>query len=97
MRSKDKTLLADIEKFVSNYTDRFGISPTMQEVAGRRLFEGYGAALHSADVRGWYPQLFWLSDDDQREEQVTCRPSSRSRTDCLRHSEIRGGKHRGIR
>ena len=33
MRSKDKTLIAAIEKFVSDYTDQTGISPTMQEVA----------------------------------------------------------------
>ena len=33
MRSKDKTLMAAIEKFVSDYTDSNGISPTMQEVA----------------------------------------------------------------
>ncbi len=33
MRSKDKALLAAIEQFVCDYTDRTGISPTMQEVA----------------------------------------------------------------
>ena len=33
MRSKDKTLMAAIEKFVCDYTDKTGISPTMQEVA----------------------------------------------------------------
>ena len=33
MRSKDKTLMTAIEQFVSNFTDNYGISPTMQEVA----------------------------------------------------------------
>ena len=33
MRSKDKTLMAAIEKFVCDFTDKTGISPTMQEVA----------------------------------------------------------------
>ena len=33
MRSKDKVLLAEIEKFVCSYTDNNGISPTMQEIA----------------------------------------------------------------
>ena len=33
MRSKDKTLLAAIEKFVMEFTDKNGLSPTMQEVA----------------------------------------------------------------
>ena len=29
MRSKDKTLMAAIEKFVCDFTDKNGISPTM--------------------------------------------------------------------
>ena len=33
MRSKDKVLLAEIEKYVCNFTDSNGISPTMQEIA----------------------------------------------------------------
>lgn len=33
MRSKDKTLMAEIEKFVMDFTDKNGVSPTMQEVA----------------------------------------------------------------
>ena len=33
MRSKDKTLMTAIEQFVSIFTDNYGISPTMQEVA----------------------------------------------------------------
>ena len=33
MRSKDKVLLAEIEKFVCDYTDSNSISPTMQEIA----------------------------------------------------------------
>ena len=33
MRSKDKTLLAEIERFICDYTDRHGYSPAMQEVA----------------------------------------------------------------
>lgn len=33
MRSKDKSLLAEIEKYVCNFTDSNGISPTMQEIA----------------------------------------------------------------
>ena len=50
MRSKDKTLLADIEKFVSNYTDRFGIFPTMQEVA-----DGVGSS--KATVQRYIAQM----------------------------------------
>ena len=51
MRSKDKTLMAAIEKFVSDYTDSNGISPTMQEVAdGGRIVKGHGAALHRSAV-----------------------------------------------
>ena len=33
MRSKDKELMNAIERFISNFTDNAGISPTMQEVA----------------------------------------------------------------
>lgn len=33
MRSKNKALMTEIERFVSTFTDNFGISPTMQEVA----------------------------------------------------------------
>lgn len=33
MRSKDKSLMTAIEQFVSSFTDNYGISPTMQEVA----------------------------------------------------------------
>ena len=33
MRSKDKVLLAEIEKYVCSFTDSNGISPTMQEIA----------------------------------------------------------------
>ncbi len=33
MRTKDKTLMATIGKYVSDFTDRTGISPTMQEIA----------------------------------------------------------------
>lgn len=50
MRSKDKTLMATIEKFVSNYTDSNGISPTMQEVA-----DGVGSS--KATVQRYIAQL----------------------------------------
>lgn len=33
MRTKSKALMEDIERFVNHYTDKYGISPTMQEVA----------------------------------------------------------------
>ena len=33
MRSKDKALMAEIEKYVNDYTDANGISPSMQEIA----------------------------------------------------------------
>ena len=33
MRSKDKTLMAAIERFVCEYADRNGYSPSMQEIA----------------------------------------------------------------
>jgi repressor LexA len=50
MRSKDKTLMAAIEKFVSDYTDKNGISPTMQEVA-----DGVGSS--KATVQRYIAQL----------------------------------------
>ncbi len=50
MRSKDKTLMAAIEKFVSDYTDSNGISPTMQEVA-----DGVGSS--KATVQRYIAQL----------------------------------------
>lgn len=50
MRSKDKTLMAAIEKFVSDYTDINGISPTMQEVA-----DGVGSS--KATVQRYIAQL----------------------------------------
>ncbi len=50
MRSKDKTLMATIEKFVSDYTDSNGISPTMQEVA-----DGVGSS--KATVQRYIAQL----------------------------------------
>lgn len=50
MRSKDKTLIAAIEKFVSDYTDSNGISPTMQEVA-----DGVGSS--KATVQRYIAQL----------------------------------------
>lgn len=50
MRNKDKTLMAAIEKFVSDYTDSNGISPTMQEVA-----DGVGSS--KATVQRYIAQL----------------------------------------
>ena len=50
MRSKDKTLMAAIEKFVSDYMDSNGISPTMQEVA-----DGVGSS--KATVQRYIAQL----------------------------------------
>lgn len=50
MRSKDKTLMAAIEKFVSDYTDSNGISPIMQEVA-----DGVGSS--KATVQRYIAQL----------------------------------------
>lgn len=50
MRSKDKTLMVAIEKFVSDYTDSNGISPTMQEVA-----DGVGSS--KATVQRYIAQL----------------------------------------
>lgn len=50
MRSKDKTLMAAIEKFVSDYTDSNGISPTMQEVAN-------GVGSSKATVQRYIAQL----------------------------------------
>ena len=50
MRSKNKTLMAAIEKFVSDYTDSNGISPTMQEVA-----DGVGSS--KATVQRYIAQL----------------------------------------
>ena len=50
MRSKDKTLMAAIEKFVCDFTDKTGISPTMQEVA-----DGVGSS--KATVQRYIAQL----------------------------------------
>ena len=50
MRSKDKALMAAIEKFVSDYTDNAGISPTMQEVA-----DGVGSS--KATVQRYVAQM----------------------------------------
>ena len=50
MRSKDKALMAAIEKFVSDYTDDAGISPTMQEVA-----DGVGSS--KATVQRYVAQM----------------------------------------
>ena len=50
MRSKDKALMAAIEKFVCDFTDKTGISPTMQEVA-----DGVGSS--KATVQRYIAQL----------------------------------------
>ena len=50
MRSKGKTLMAAIEKFVCDFTDKTGISPTMQEVA-----DGVGSS--KATVQRYIAQL----------------------------------------
>ena len=50
MRSKDKTLMAAIEKFVTTFTDDNGISPTMQEVA-----DGVGSS--KATVQRYIAQM----------------------------------------
>ena len=50
MRSKDKALMAAIEKFVSDYSDQTGISPTMQEVA-----DGVGSS--KATVQRYITQM----------------------------------------
>ncbi len=50
MRSKDKVLMAKIEQFVGRFTDNYGISPTMQEVA-----DGVGAS--KATVHRYITQL----------------------------------------
>ncbi|MBO4384257.1 MAG: repressor LexA [Clostridia bacterium] len=50
MRSKDKELMASIERFISNFTDNAGISPTMQEVA-----DGVGSS--KATVQRYIAQM----------------------------------------
>ena len=50
MRTKDKTLMAAIEKFVNDFTDSTGISPTMQEVA-----DGVGSS--KATVQRYIAQM----------------------------------------
>ncbi len=50
MRTKDKALMLAIEKFVSDFTDRNGISPTMQEVS-----DGVGSS--KATVQRYIAQL----------------------------------------
>ena len=53
MRSKDKAVLAEVEKFICNYTDEYGFSPTMQEVA-----DGVGVSKATA-----YRYINQLCDD----------------------------------
>lgn len=50
MRSKDKELMNAIERFISNFTDNAGISPTMQEVA-----DGVGSS--KATVQRYIAQM----------------------------------------
>ena len=50
MRAKDKNLMVAIEKFVSDFTDSTGISPTMQEVA-----DGVGSS--KATVQRYIAQM----------------------------------------
>ncbi len=50
MRTKDKALMVEIEKFVGDFTDSYGISPTMQEVA-----DGVGAS--KATVQRYISQM----------------------------------------
>jgi repressor LexA len=50
MRSKNKALMSEIEQFVSAYTDGYGISPTMQEVAD-------GVGVSKATVHRYISQL----------------------------------------
>ena len=50
MRSKDKTLMAAIERYVMDFTDTNGISPTMQEVA-----DGVGSS--KATVQRYITQM----------------------------------------
>lgn len=50
MRSKDKVLMAKIEQFVGRFTDNYGISPTMQEVAD-------GVGVSKATVHRYITQL----------------------------------------
>lgn len=98
MRSKDKTLMAAIEKFVSDYTDSNGISPTMQEVA-----DGVGSS--KATVQRYIAQLCedGILDYSGYRTMTSTKTKAaairvpRSRHHCLRHSEICRGKHRGIR
>lgn len=50
MRSKNKELMSEIERFVSTFTDDYGISPTMQEVAD-------GVGVSKATVHRYISQL----------------------------------------
>ena len=50
MRSKNKELMIEIERFVSTFTDNCGISPTMQEVAD-------GVGVSKATVHRYITQL----------------------------------------
>lgn len=50
MRSKDKALMTRIEQFVGRFTDNYGISPTMQEVAD-------GVGVSKATVHRYITQL----------------------------------------
>ncbi len=53
MRSKNKALLAEIEKFICDFTDKNGLSPTIQEVA-----DGVGVSLATA-----YRYITQLTED----------------------------------
>ena len=50
MRSKNVALMTEIERFVSAFTDNYGISPTMQEVAD-------GVGVSKATVHRYISQL----------------------------------------
>lgn len=50
MRSKNKALMSEIERFVCDFTDNYGISPTMQEVAD-------GVGVSKATVHRYISQL----------------------------------------
>ena len=50
MRSKDKALMTEIENYINSFTDNYGISPTMQEVAD-------GVGVSKATVHRYVSQL----------------------------------------
>ena len=85
MRSKDKTLMAAIEKFVMDFTDKNGVSPTMQEVAdsvgsSKATVQRYIAQMCEDGILGYSGPVVFRS---------TRRKTSRNTSDSLSRCSVK--------